>query len=296
MMNIMIYTAIDPDSVGNVTHNLSLINLDGTYNYTINANFKFPSDSPLWFDFNTSLVPDGVYKMNVFAMSGDDNNDIQNRTTLGNFTIDNTLPTIFISPITPATAYTNSTLNCSAVYNDVGGDKGNVSIHWYNGTVEYSTATKLDIEAGQAVSQILAAGIQAKGETWNCSINATNAQDLQGMPNSTTRTISNSLPEITSAVTINVTTAYILTGQINCSFNHADADTEILTDHFRWYKNEIFTGNTTSWITNRSFAANDNLICEGWVSDTAPANSSLSNSTALAVSSLLATISIRLSF
>ena len=94
IMNILINTATDPDSVGNVTHNLSLMNTDGTQNYTINASFKAPLDLDMWINFNTSLVKDGIYRMKVIATSGDNPLDIKSYITIDNFTIDNTAPEI----------------------------------------------------------------------------------------------------------------------------------------------------------------------------------------------------------
>jgi len=100
-MQVLVGIAIDPDSVGNVTHNLTLRNLDGTYNYTINGSFKSPTDSDLWIDFNTDNVRSGNYRTNITATAGDNPLDIKSRATDRNFTIDNypTAP-IIITPIT----------------------------------------------------------------------------------------------------------------------------------------------------------------------------------------------------
>jgi len=93
-MQIHIGVAIDPDEtqVGNVTHNLTLRNTDGTWNYTINTSFKSSDDSDIYVNFDTNLVADGLYRMNITAYSGDDETDIKSHLSEENFTIDNTKP------------------------------------------------------------------------------------------------------------------------------------------------------------------------------------------------------------
>jgi hypothetical protein len=105
----------------------------------------------------------------------------------------NTAPFIQNITITPSPAYTDSTLNCSANYGDAESDKGNVSVYWYNGSTLYSSNTILNVIAGQMISNNTQTDIQAKGETWNCTINATDSQGLAGTPNSTTIIISGSI-------------------------------------------------------------------------------------------------------
>jgi len=100
IMNIGISCSKDPDSVGNVTHNLTLRNLDNSLNYVINTSFKCVNDTIVWVNFNTSQVLDGKYKMNLFARSGDNPLDTKNITTTFNFTIDN-IPLPAINVIEP---------------------------------------------------------------------------------------------------------------------------------------------------------------------------------------------------
>jgi len=87
IMAIHIGTSKDPDGVGTVKHSLYLMNTDGTLNYTINSSFYSVDDSDIHIDFNTSLVPDGVYKMNITAQADDNPADIQSYLTENNFTI-----------------------------------------------------------------------------------------------------------------------------------------------------------------------------------------------------------------
>lgn len=93
-MSIHINTAVDGDAVGTVNHTLYLMNTDGSLNYTINNSFYSFDDSDLHVNFNTSLVPDGKYRMNISARADDVATDIQSRLTDSNFSIDNTPPII----------------------------------------------------------------------------------------------------------------------------------------------------------------------------------------------------------
>jgi len=94
-------------------------------------------------------------------------------------------PNISSMSLMPSPAYTDNTLNCSAIYGDPDGGKGNVSITFYNSSSQYSATTKLNVLDLQMVSQELTANIQATGETWSCSINATDSQAEAGLPNTT---------------------------------------------------------------------------------------------------------------
>ncbi|MCK4669769.1 MAG: right-handed parallel beta-helix repeat-containing protein [Nanoarchaeota archaeon] len=93
-MTIHVNIGIDPNVPGTVNHSLYLCNLDGTINYTINASFYSPNDSDLNISFNTSLVDDGEYRMNVTAVADDNSSNIESVLTVNNFTIDNTPPFI----------------------------------------------------------------------------------------------------------------------------------------------------------------------------------------------------------
>jgi len=93
-MSIHVGISIDPDSVGNVTHNLTLHNTDGSLNYTINTSFLSSDDSDIHTNFNTSEVVDGIYRMNVTAYSGDNVLDIKSFMQENNFTIDNAPPSV----------------------------------------------------------------------------------------------------------------------------------------------------------------------------------------------------------
>jgi hypothetical protein len=130
----------DPDAVGSVTHNLTLRNLDGSWNYTINGSFKSADDSDMWVSFNTSLVPAGQYRMNIFAVADDNPSDTENRTTEENFTIYNSLP----SCTTLSTANSNYALIGNVTINDstcFTVSAANVTIDCYGYTITGNNAS-----------------------------------------------------------------------------------------------------------------------------------------------------------
>ena len=108
-MAIHIGFAIDPDAARSVNHSIYLCNLDGTVNYTINNSVYRSNGAEMHIDFNTSLVTDGIYKVNITAVADDDAKDIQSTLTCENFTIDNTPPQFTFQGLTPANATTYST-------------------------------------------------------------------------------------------------------------------------------------------------------------------------------------------
>lgn len=109
--------------------------------------------------------------------------------------VNNTAPSISNITITPLIAYDGSTLNCTIGYNDSQGHKGNVTIQWFNGSnsTPYETVTVLNVPAGSLASDTLSSGIQAVGETWNCSADATDLGGLLSNTNSTTITVQASI-------------------------------------------------------------------------------------------------------
>lgn len=139
IMQVKVGTAKDPDSVGNVTHNLTLRNTDGSWNYTINTSFKSPDDSAMWISFNSSAVPDGTYKMNIWAVAGDNVADVENTTTADNFTLDNyNFPKItnFNSDVN-GTSYHKNFIFVNYTINFTG---GNFSVAYsFNGTLSNIT-------------------------------------------------------------------------------------------------------------------------------------------------------------
>ncbi|OFZ55552.1 MAG: hypothetical protein A3D92_02405 [Bacteroidetes bacterium RIFCSPHIGHO2_02_FULL_44_7] len=127
----------------------------------------------------------------------------------------NTAPIINIT-LSPIVSYDNSPLNCTVGYGDNEGNSGTVQIRWFNGTnlTFYETSTFLNVPSGSIVSDNLSTGIQAIGETWNCSANATDLGGLLSNTNSTTTTIQANITfDVKDGENINVN----LSSNINCS-------------------------------------------------------------------------------
>lgn len=91
LMNIKIMVSNQSGYVGEVTHNLTLRNVDGSFNYTLNGSFKSIDDEPIWIDFDTLSVPNGEYKMNVSAFPDNNVSDIKSFLTSDSFEIANQL-------------------------------------------------------------------------------------------------------------------------------------------------------------------------------------------------------------
>jgi hypothetical protein len=180
----------------------------------------------------------------------------------------NVAPEIREIGIAPSPAYKSDTLNCSAIYSDIDMNTGDVSITWYNGSVEYSTITKIGIADGSMISDNLASGTQAKGEIWNCTVNATDEFGLEGLSNSTTVTISNTPPVMISVAYNPTSNIYKTTASINCEATANDVDSgDIMSYHYLHYKDDITTGITTQAITNASYSEGENWICEVYADD-----------------------------
>lgn len=140
-MTIRVLMAIDPDGPGTVNHSLYLYTLDGVFNYIINESFNSSDDCDVNVSFDTNLVVDGVYKVNVTARADDNQNDFQDYITSDNFTIDNTNPdnTGFIFP-TPAndTNLTQDNYFINASFNDTNPDWCRIEFTNTSGTMNYT--------------------------------------------------------------------------------------------------------------------------------------------------------------
>lgn len=133
-MTVHINIAIDPDAIGNVTHNLSLMNTDHSFNYSINTSFLSPGDSGVHVYFDTSLVPDGLYTMLINATAGIDPNldptDSKHELIdFVNFTIDNTGPNITESYPIDGGSYAVNVTEFNTTISDV---YSTISKCWYS--------------------------------------------------------------------------------------------------------------------------------------------------------------------
>lgn len=119
----------------------------------------------------------------------------------------NEAPTIDTPTITPATAYTDDSLNCSTTIYDVDLDTLSANFSWYNSSTYYSSTVYGSLSNGTFVSDSLTpTGVQAELESWNCTIFA-NDGSVDSALDSVVRTISSQRPTIT-AVNITPTQAF----------------------------------------------------------------------------------------
>ncbi|MEM4707745.1 MAG: right-handed parallel beta-helix repeat-containing protein, partial [Candidatus Anstonellales archaeon] len=113
--------------------NITLLNPDLTYNATIVSNYG--NSSSTQYDWDSTLYEDGVYSMEILVFENETPEGLSNSYTLfGNFTIDNTKPSIWFEPPTETsgtTVYRNYILvNVSA--NDT--NLNVIGIFLYNST------------------------------------------------------------------------------------------------------------------------------------------------------------------
>ena len=237
-----------------------IINLNGTSYYHVDT-FK-------------SIAPSFTRDTNEFWMGGAKNSNI----SIDNFKIytylnpsptysdfgaeqNASIQTIIDIAIAPATAYTNSTLNCSANYGDFHGNKGNVTITWYNSSTHYSNVTILNVIVGQLVSNQTLTGIQAKGEEWNCTINATDSGDLVSLPVSLASEIKNIAPSIILYAPINRTNTSDNTPDF--IFNYTDADANGTNGNCILYVNASNVGNNGSVVSSKNTTITSSTLNNG---------------------------------
>jgi len=158
-----------------------------------------------------------------------------NSTTI---TITNIAPSIGAVEITPNAPNTTDTLNCSATGFDLDLDALTMNFTWYNGSTYYNSSTKVTSN-GTLASVLLAAGIQALDETWNCTVFVNDGTSNSPL-NSTTITIVSAPPTITN-IMIKPNPANT-TDTLNCSANYNDTDTDKGNVTFSWYN-----GSTLYW-------------------------------------------------
>jgi hypothetical protein len=172
-------------------------------------------------------------------------------------------PTNVTLNITPSIAYTNDNLNCTASAQDADGDNLTLNFSWNKGAGQIFSELK-NITADGTNSSILNAGNTTKGETWNCTVFASDAY-LSSSPNSTTRYITNSLPSITSVSLTpnNPNTTSLLT----CTpSGWSDLDGDTAGYYYAWYDTDVLVSGQTGSTFNCGSVANcdkgDNITCQ----------------------------------
>ena len=118
LINITWSPVIDEEG-NSLKFNITLLNPDFTYNSTLASDYGNSSSTK--YEWNTSEYPDGVYSLEVLVFENETAERRSNNDTLaGNFTVDNTPPSV--TNITPeaGTNYSqNSGVNISAIVTDL---------------------------------------------------------------------------------------------------------------------------------------------------------------------------------
>ncbi len=102
--------------------------------------------------------------------------------------------------------------------------------------------------------------------------------------NSSSTTILNSAPLAQTNPTLTPSTnIYKTNASVTCNVGTAvDADSDVLSDHYLWFDNNITTANITQSILNSSYNKGSALFCQ-WYVDDGTANSGTMNSTTINV-------------
>jgi hypothetical protein len=88
----------------------------------------------------------------------------------------------------------------------------------------------------------------------------------------------------TGVPTIIPGTIYSTTSEIMCeNTTTTDPDSDAITFHYEWYKNDISLSLNLKNITNTNYTAGDAMICEIWVSDPYETNTTKQNSSSITV-------------
>lgn len=139
--NITWNNGIDPDG-NDFNISIFLYNTDGTLNQTISTNITATPGATQQFEWNTTTVPDGPYRLNItatdsFGASSD------GTLTSYNFTVDNTPPVIVPDVCAPQNQNPSVLVSCNATITDAtaGIDIVIANVTFPNGTVVQSTVT-----------------------------------------------------------------------------------------------------------------------------------------------------------
>ncbi len=129
----------------------------------------------------------------------------------------------------------------------------------FNGTLDEVMIFNRSLTSGE-ISEIYNNSPYARGETWNCTINTTDSGGDAGLPNSTTRTISNAIPDVPEIGGPENATRTIGNSQTLRCANSTDTDGDTINYVFYMDTN---TPSTTmrqnSTATTYTFSTND-----GW--------------------------------
>ncbi len=137
-----------------------------------------------------SLSPQGMGEMWNCTIRAIDSTGAEGIDSKGITIAGYVLPNITDIKITPSPAYDDSELNCSAIYGDPDGNKGNVTLSWYNGSSLFWQATQYNKMNGEQINEPLT-WVDKNGLVgyWKFSDgNGTQVRDISGNENNGTLT------------------------------------------------------------------------------------------------------------
>ncbi|HXC51563.1 MAG TPA: hypothetical protein VN634_11805 [Candidatus Limnocylindrales bacterium] len=164
---------------------------------------------------------------------------------------DNTAPTITSVSLTPATAYTDTTLTCTPNGGfDADGD-----------TITYTYSWTVNLAPISATTSTLGGSSFAKGDSVSCTVTPTDGTADGAALTSNTVTIGNTAPAVTSAAITPTDPQEAST--LTCTpSGTSDADGDTVTFGYSWKKNgTTIGGQTASTLTGASFNKGDIIQC-----------------------------------
>ncbi|MBM4393965.1 MAG: hypothetical protein FJ090_22795, partial [Deltaproteobacteria bacterium] len=168
-------------------------------------------------------------------------------------TVDNTAPVLGAVSISPATAYNDDLLTCSASATDADGGSPSLSYAWTN------SSSGSSIGSGSTLS--LTSALAASRESVACAVTATDA-DGGSDSGSASLTLSNRAPVAAASLSPSSPTA---SSTLTCSGSATDADADSTTLSFAWTVNGSTVSATSTTATSSTlagaFAAGQLVAC-----------------------------------
>ncbi len=203
--------------------------------------------------------------VNVTANDGTTNSTLQ--ASAKRF-INNSIPYITLPLLTPATAYTNTSIIANTTYTDADLDSGTIYFEWWNDTTLIYTDTKTGITNGTLVNSTLYHGNFSKNMNISVNVTANDGTTNSTLQASAKRFINNSIPQINTIII--TPTLPTISNNLNCSITFTEADSDTLTANWtRWYINNVLNQtNLNNFTLDNSFTSiDDNISCSVIVFD-----------------------------
>ena len=171
-------------------------------------------------------------------------------------TLDNRLPTVSSVGITPNPASISDVLTCTGTATDPDGGTVGLNYEWDIASNVVGTGTTLSYSF-------------SRGDVVTCTVTPDDANGVQwgqGPSNSSTLTIGNTAPQITS-LTLSPTTVDVTTPVVATALT-SDADGDVVTVSYVWYvASSVVTGQTTDTLDPAYFSRGDTIMVEATPND-----------------------------